>query len=199
MFDAAVVIGKSPLLRAMHSKGISSLNELAARARVHRNTLNYLLSGRRSPISDSLLRFATVLEVDALTLLSRGGDKSAQDDKIEFIRSRLSGLVELYPNVVFLLIGSRARGKAQEFSDWDIAISAGKGGLSTEDYLKIKQSILSVFDSWQYSVDVVNLDQAPDWFLLDLDYLPMYLAGDRGNFHYFMGWLDGRRSRTKAA
>ena len=42
-----------------------------------------------------------------------------------------------------------------------------------------------------HSVDLVNLDQAPHWFLAGIDYEPIFLGGDREAFIHFKGVLHG--------
>lgn len=181
----------------MHSCGIGSLSELARKAGVHRSTLNHLLLGERSPISDSLVRIAAVLKTSPLELL--GHKYADEDENLKYLQEQLSLLVANYSELAMVLIGSRAKNKATKFSDWDIGITAGKKKIDTDLYLNIKEKILSLLDSWSYSVDVINLDSAPEWFLEEMNYSPVFLAGNKQSFAYFGGWLDAKRNIKEVA
>jgi len=48
-------------------------------------------------------------------------------------------------------------------------------------------------DDLVHVVDIINLDQAPRWFLAKIDYEPVLLDGDVESFIHFQGVLDGTK------
>ena len=174
----------------MRRAHISSLSELLGKAKVHRNTLHHYLTGKRAVVAEPLQRLARIVNVDSLSLLtSDNQDQSDEQSLVQILKQQ----VNKEPSLAFVLLGSRAKGTASRYADWDVGLSLGKGGLSVESYLRIKGEVQEAVEAWPYQVDVVNLDLAPAWFLAGIDYEPHYLAGDRESYHYFLGTLHGYR------
>ena len=55
----------------------------------------------------------------------------------------------------------------------------------------VGEQVEDIVDDLPRSVDVVNLDNAPLWFLEGIDYDPIYLGGKQGAFEFFLGVLNG--------
>ncbi|MBI2341964.1 MAG: hypothetical protein HYU98_04450, partial [Deltaproteobacteria bacterium] len=62
-----------------------------------------------------------------------------------------------------------------------------------EAFLKLKRTVAEEVDKLPREVDFVNLDVAPAWFLLGIDYEPIFLAGNSNSWSYFMGVLYGTK------
>ena len=97
------------------------------------------------------------------------------------------------------MIGSRAQGNAREYSDWDVCVSGGRQIVSSNDYLKMKRILDDLAEDFPWNIDLLNVDQAPDWFLSDLDYDPVFLVGSRESYGYFLRIIDESREVREAA
>jgi predicted nucleotidyltransferase len=100
-------------------------------------------------------------------------------------------LTKEFLEIAVILLGSRARGNAKKYSDWDMGVTLGKKQLSTEEYFKIKNRVEDLSDNLPRSVDVINLDVAPSWFLRKIDYDPPLLDGQKSAYIFFLGVLHG--------
>jgi predicted nucleotidyltransferase len=125
----------------------------------------------------------------------------ATSDPQQLLTSILNSVSEQEPGVVFLLIGSRASGRNRIYSDFDLGVSGGPvHRLETGDYFRIRSRVDDATEDFPFSVDLVNLDLAPDWFLAGLNDTPLYLAGDRESHAFVLGVLNGfRKSGTSGA
>ena len=54
-------------------------------------------------------------------------------------------------------------------------------------------------EDFPFTVDFVNLDQSPDWFLEAMTDSPQRLAGEPGAFQFFQGVVHGIQKRHQAA
>lgn len=186
-------------LTALHKAGFKTWAEFSRAARIHRNTLEQYLSGRKLVLPVAVQRMAEKLDVDPMELVYSAG---AVDDEVDIrlLRRFLNPIAEQFPNVAFMLIGSRARGNARSRSDFDIALSMGEQPLSSREYLRVRSSIEDALEDFPRSVDIVNLDQAPLWFLADLNYAPVFVTGKQDSFKYLLGVVDGiRKTRAHSA
>lgn len=80
-----------------------------------------------------------------------------EDKYVEFIKTTV---LSVLPDVEIFIFGSRTQGKAQKYSDVDIAL---KGHIPFNDLLKIR----GIFENstFPYKVDIVDLDSLkPDFF-----------------------------------
>ena len=80
-----------------------------------------------------------------------------EDKYVEFIKTTV---LSVLPDVEIFIFGSRTQGKAQKYSDVDIAL---KGHIQFNDLLKIR----GIFENstFPYKVDIVDLDSLkPDFF-----------------------------------
>lgn len=80
-----------------------------------------------------------------------------EDKYIEFIKETIYNVL---PDVEIFIFGSRVQGKAQEYSDVDIAL---KGSIPFIDLLKVK----AIFEdsTFPYKVDIIDLDSVKPEFL----------------------------------
>ena len=176
---------------ALH--GIRSVGSLLRQAGLHRNTLQKYVNHEREIIATPISKIAAALGIDPLRIVQVvDEDASHKRFEKELVRI-LTPLTTKSPEICFFLLGSRANGAPKKHSDWDIGLTGGRDQISTEDYLALKSQIEDQSEDFPFRVDVINLDAAPDWFLKELDYSPLYLAGNRESFGYILGILDGIR------
>ncbi len=174
---------------ALKKKGFHAISELAKVTGFNRATLNSYLKGR-GPLSEPYYELCSLLDKDPLQLLT----PYRVDLKIEFtdeIIPIVQDIANKYPDVAVMLLGSRAKGKEKKYSDWDLGVTKGSKGLTTKEYFAVKSFVEDIVDDLPRSVDVVNLDNAPLWFLEGIDYDPIYLGGKQGAFEFFLGVLNG--------
>jgi len=182
--------------RLLEKNGFSSISEFADAASVHRNTLTAYLCGEKRVFPRTLCDIAASLGVDPLSLICPARKAQMSAPPLEFLKKALPGAAGQDENLVFLLLGSRAKGRGRKFSDWDIGISGGDEAVDTAYYLKLKSHIQDITEDFPFSVDVINLDCAPIWFLSDIDYKPVFLCGSEKSYYHFLGILNGLK-KTK--
>lgn len=73
-----------------------------------------------------------------------------EDKYIKFIKTTVA---EVLPDAEIFIYGSRVQGKAQKYSDVDIAL---KGIISFKDLLRLK--VLFEDSTFPYKVDIIDLD-----------------------------------------
>jgi len=174
---------------AVQQAGFRHATALTAAHKINRATLNNYLKGR-GPFPESYYKICDALKADPLELLSPVA--SRQDlPHLEELGPLLQAVTRRDPNLAVGLLGSRASGKAKKYSDWDLGLTRGSDSLSTKDYLRLKQIVSDLAENLPRSVDLVNLDGAPAWFLKDLDYEPIFLAGNEISWAHFLGVLHG--------
>lgn len=94
-----------------------------------------------------------------------------------------------FPEVTFVLFGSRAEGRARRYSDWDIGVYS-REGVSHARYRAIVRAAREAMDATPYLVDVVNLNRAEPEFLLEI----------AKHWRFLTGWRrDWEELRRKAA
>jgi predicted nucleotidyltransferase len=177
------------LKKALVRRGFASVLDFARAHGINRATLHNYLKGR-GPLPDSYYKICEFLETDALELLSpvAGTKKLADAEELTHILRALPRQDDL---LAIGLLGSRAKGTAKKYSDWDLGVTRGNAGLTTKDFLKYKHLVSDLADDLPRGIDLVNLDAAPAWFLSGVDYEPLFLAGNPISWSHFMGVLHG--------
>lgn len=170
--------------------GFKSLSEFASKSKIHRNTLRNLLSGK-TIFSNAFDALARALKVDPFHLLSPHAVLPGDVCNIEELAPLIARLVREDENLGVFLIGSRLKKSAKKFSDWDLAVTRYPEPLSGREYLRLKRRIGELSENLVRNVDLVNLDQAPLWFLQNFEKKPLFLEGNKEAALYFMGVLDG--------
>ncbi|MCP5464206.1 MAG: nucleotidyltransferase domain-containing protein [Deltaproteobacteria bacterium] len=138
----------------------------------------------QTPITSFVL-----LQVDPLALLVP--ENLLNIKHIEEILPLLDSVCEHWPGVAIFLFGSRACGKQKEYSDWDLGISSGSSSLDTKTFFSIQNLIDEKSENLPRSVDVVNLDQAPIWFLQNIQQSFVFLKGNVSAQQFFLGVMNG--------
>lgn len=166
------------------------MTEFAKAHGFNRATINNYLKGQ-GPFSETYYIICDTLQIDPLSILSPFSAKKTND--VEEIMPIVKKLCLVDNEIAVGLLGSRAKGNYRKYSDWDLCITKGGHALTGEEFLKLKRTVDEEVDKLPREVDFVNLDVAPAWFLLGIDYEPIFLAGNSNSWSYFMGVLYGTK------
>lgn len=166
----------------LKEKGYRSIGEFAKSLGVHRNSIHYYLSGKGV--------FPEVIEKIFCELNLKPGDilveESGGELELENIAPVIDKLHHEFPDVTFVLFGSRAKGTADKYSDWDIGVFAKKG-VEHELYRKIVGLKDDLIEDLPFFVDIVNLNRADDYFLREASRHWLFLAGQLSD------WIEIQR------
>lgn len=176
------------LERQLKAKGFSSVSALASQKAIHRNTLKAYIAGEKSPIAAAITRLAEALGVEPLELIATD---SRQARLLLAIEQAARVFLLASPSRALLMFGSRARGSAREFSDLDLGVTGGAEPISTSEFLQLKRNLDEVIEEAPLCVDVLNLDLAPEDFLLKISQDLRFVAGDEHKFHFLKGVIHG--------
>ncbi len=184
-------IDAAKLKQIVAQRGYAHVTEFAKAHGFNRATINNYLKGNGGPFSETYYIICDALQIDPLSILSPFSAKKTHD--IEEIIPVVKKLCSVDLEIAIGLLGSRAKGLNRKYSDWDLCITRGGSALTGEEFLKLKRTVDEEVDKLPSEVDFVNLDVAPAWFLLDIDYEPIFLAGNSNSWSYFMGVLYGTK------
>jgi transcriptional regulator with XRE-family HTH domain len=197
------VLDNQKFRAALNRKGIKSTLELSRLSGIHRNTLAPYLNGEKSIYSNTILELAQFLEIDPELL--KVEDSSRAEIFIYDLAERfLKDFSSKYSELAVILFGSRVSGKAKKFSDYDLGVVGGNKLISSLDFLAMKEFISAHSDDFAWKVDLVNLDEAPTWFLSEMGEKPTrLLAGNIESYYFFKGRAyecgKTREARSSAA
>ena len=178
------------LREAMNRSGLKSFSALAEKAGVHRNSIAPYLRGEKSLYSRSALALADALNVSPreLVLDTCADDRWGVIPVIEILHQEFEAR---NAEIAFFLFGSRASGRSREFSDYDIGVTGGRQAISTDMFLAIKERVSQLVDDLSVKVDLTNFDQAPVWFLSQLQLAFRYLTGKKESYYTLVGRIHG--------
>ena len=188
-------IDSAKLKHVIAQRGYAHLTEFAKLHGLNRTTINNYLKGRGGPFSEAYYIMCDVLQIDPLSILSLLPAKKTVDTNE--IMPIVKKLCSFDKNIAVGLLGSRAKGRARKYSDWDVCVTRGANILTGVEFLRLKRSVDDEIDRLPREVDIVNLDSAPEWFLIGIDYEPVFLAGNSNAWSYFMGVLHGTKKRKQ--
>ena len=192
------VLDRRAVTERMNALGFPSASRFAARIGVHRNTILGYFRGK--PIfASAFLKIARALGRDPLELIVPAGDMPALAEHFDEIRPIIAALLRRNPGIAVVLLGSRAKGRAKAFSDWDLGLTRPAAPIRGDEFLALRRVAADLAEDLVRNVDVVNLDAAPDWFWEGLNYEPVFLDGDRESFSFLKGMLHGIKKNHKAA
>lgn len=186
------------LKKQLLAAGYPSIVEFAKATGLHRNTVQKLLQGG-SVFSQALQKIADRLQLDPVSLLQPVLGEASAIPHVEELAPLVQQLLHREPQVAVILFGSRASGRARTYSDWDLGLTRFPKPLGGIEFLRLKRWMDEVGERLVRTVDVVNLDQAPDWFLGNTAAQLRYLAGHREAWCYFQGVVHGVTKRETAA
>lgn len=177
------IINNKKFYDTLKASGYSSIGDLAKALGIHRNTIHYYLSGHRV-FPESIEKIIEALNLRPAEILK----KSIQSNEFSFkeIADIIDKLHYEFPNVSFILFGSRARLTNQKYSDWDIG-AFSSDGLPHETYRRILRRKDELAENLQYFIDIINLNNADENFLIEISKSWKFLAGRLND------WLEIQR------
>ena len=143
-------------------------------------------------------RQARALGLDPLDLIVPEKDRAALGP-IEEIRPVISALLRGGAGITIVLLGSRAKGRAGRFSDWDLGVTRPSAPINGKEFLSLRGIAADLSENLVRHVDVINLDAAPGWFWEGVDYEPIFLNGDKDGYSFLKGMLHGIKKNRQAA
>ncbi|MBI4366680.1 MAG: nucleotidyltransferase domain-containing protein [Deltaproteobacteria bacterium] len=181
----------------LREAGFKNLLEFSRKAGMHRNTLANLCAGK-NVFTSAFQTIADHLGVDPNVLL-KPVSTTAAPFPIEEIRPILARIIQSDPNVAIVLFGSRAGKHPTKYSDWDLGVIRFPDALSGIAFLRLKRMVEEASEDLVRRVDVVNLHQAPSWFLTNIADQIHFLDGNREAWIYLQGIMHAIQRTEKAA
>lgn len=192
------ILDRKAVAERMKALGYPNASQFAARIGVHRNTLLGYYLGKPVFVS-AFLKIARALGRDPLELIVPAGDTPAFVGPINEIRPIIAALLRRTPGIAVVLLGSRAKGRAKAFSDWDLGVTRLSAPITGDEFLALRRVTADLAEDLVRNVDVINLDAAPDWFWEGLDCEPVLLDGDRESYSFLKGILHGIKKNRQVA
>lgn len=190
-------LNKTQFKKFLIEKGYRSLSDLSIKSGIHRNTLVSLLEGK-SAFVHAFDRLAEALQVDPLQLITPMLPTETEINHLEKIWPVVQSLTHHDPLLCVVLFGSRVSKKAQKYSDWDLGVFRYPGPITGMEFLKLKRIAGDASENLVFLVDLVNLNQAPAWFLESTASNLVFLEGNKESYLYLRGLVDGIK-KEKAA
>lgn len=163
---------------AMRRQGFTSIGALAKALGIHRNTIHYYLSGH-GVFPDKLEKLLSRLSLNPADVVVQ--KKTQETNPLSPIASLVDRLQCRFPEVAFVLFGSRARNTARPYSDWDIGVY-GREDISHEQYRVMRREKEDWEEESPYMVDVTNLNRADEDFLKSASRGWIFLGGNLGSW-----------------
>lgn len=183
--------------KALLEAGFRGLLDFSKKTKIHRNTLQGFLEGKDVFIS-SFSTLTQALDKDPLELITPQVKTNSKIKNIGELKEVIAKLLRHDKKILVVLLGSRAKKTAKEFSDWDLGIFRYPETIAGREYLKLKGIIDEASENLVRKVDLINLNQAPPWFLKEMGEEIIYLAGHRESFLYLKGMLHGIQKEQAA-
>ncbi|MBI2066739.1 MAG: nucleotidyltransferase domain-containing protein [Deltaproteobacteria bacterium] len=190
-------INKTIFKRRLVELGFRGVSDFSNKTGLHRNTVQNLLAGQ-SVISSSFFKVASTLRADPLELIQAKADLPRSIKGGDEVKGLVGQIMKEDKKMAVFLLGSRALGKAKKYSDWDLGVIRYPEPISGREFLRLKVKVEEWSDSLIRTVDLVNLNVAPEWFLGEMRSQPVFLAGNTEAAAYFLGILDGIKKRKVA-
>ena len=177
------ILDKKRFLEVLKAKGYRSIGDFAGAIGVHRNSIHHYLSGN-GVFPEVIEKILSTLNVKPFDIIKQ--KEVAQKVDLEAVASLIDELNSHFPNCTFVLFGSRAKGIASKYSDWDIGVYA-KDGLPHAKYRDIVMLKDEFIEDEPFLVDIVNLNRADDDFMRDISRNWQFLSGRLSD------WIDLQR------
>jgi predicted nucleotidyltransferase len=191
------VLDRLAVTERMKALGFANASRFAHQIGVHRNTILGYFRGK--PVfSSAFLKIARALGRDPLELIDPADDAPSFAEHLDEIRPIIAALIRQSPGIAVVLLGSRAKGRAKTFSDWDLGVTRPASPIGGGEFLSLRRVAADLAEDLVRNVDVINLDAAPDWFWEGLDYEPVFLDGDREGYSFLKGMLHGIKKNRQA-
>ena len=173
MEASQLLLDGSRLRREIRSQGFSGVKEFADAVGVHRNTVGNYISGKTA-LPGALAQILEALDLAPAEVISLFPRRRQVHGLL--VSDLVESLHRVSPEAALVLFGSRARGAAKRYSDYDI-------GVFQVDALEfpIYSRMLDVVAEWNeeslVAVQLVDLTHAEVSFLEDLVEDLVLLAG----------------------
>ncbi len=169
-----IILNRELLLSALAREGFSSLGALCSELKIHRNSLSRYLSG--APVFPKVLelvfRRLKLAPAEALVVVQ---DK--RGDEITLIRKVVGEIVKAVPERAVILFGSRVKGTARKYSDYDLGILGDKP-LSLDQLSRVKEIAEEASEDLPFFIDVIDLNRADKKFMDSLRNNSTFLGGN---------------------
>lgn len=163
---------------AMRQQGFASIGALAKDLGIHRNTIHHYLSGH-GVFPAMLEKLFSRLSLHPADVLIQ--KKQQVGNPLSPIASLVDRLQCRFPEVAFVLFGSRARNTARPYSDWDLGVYC-RDGISHEHYRAMRSEKEDWEEQSPYMIDVTNLNLADEDFLRSASRGWIFLGGNLGSW-----------------
>lgn len=167
----------------LKKKGYRSISQFAKDLRIHRNTIHHYLSGV-SVFPEKLDEIFSTLGLDFKDAIVK--KQTLIEDVVAPIAQIIDALHARFPDVTFVLFGSRIQGTARKYSDWDLGVFY-RGGISCEQHMKMRILKSDFEEESPYFIDLVNLNEASQEFLQNIARHWIFLTG------YRQDWIELNR------
>ena len=159
-----------------------SVTGLAEALGVHRNTIGNYLSGKAG-LPQGLSRILDALDLAPAEVLS--WDRRRRRIPGLGVSDLVSALHAEVPGAAFILFGSRARGEARRYSDYDLGLFS-----STALEFPLYSLLLDRVTEWNeeslLTAQLVNLTRAEPAFLAEVSEDAVFLAGSHAAWCAFL-------------
>lgn len=173
-----VNLDRDKLNKLLKKRGVS-LVQFAKNCGISRQSLYNMFHGR-SVLSVPMEKLLMSLRVDLEDIVKKTATTAEPlkkaPEQIKRVQLFLEDFAKKHDASLFL-IGSRARGKKGITSDWDFAFYF-PSVKRPDDYAMIKYKAIDA--AFPYRIDVVNLNDAPEWFLQSIEKDAILLSGKIG-------------------
>jgi len=168
------VLDTTRFREAVKEKGYRSLGELARSLGIHRNTIHFYLSGHRVFPSqfEKMIRSVGLVPVEALV---EKGEKFVPAEELAPVVDQLH---QEFPSITFVLFGSRTKGRAHRYSDWDVGVFSHHG-IAHPFYRKLLRRKDELVESLPLMLELVNLNRADPAFLRGISKNWIFLTGSQ--------------------
>jgi transcriptional regulator with XRE-family HTH domain len=149
------------LNKAIKGSSFKTIGNLAAKLKIHRNTVSDYLRGKTPVILPIFSQILEVLNLRAEDIFKTNIRKPSGLSEISYL---LDDLAAAMPNAAFYLFGSRSRGSHREYSDYDIGVYK-PNGISAREFSKLHMIVIDWNEHTMTTVQISNLNNADKIFL----------------------------------
>lgn len=167
------MLDSNKFYKTLREKGYPTLGALAKELKIHRNTIHYYLSGH-GVFPEKLNKVFAALDLKPEEILIQ--KEPPRPLRLEPIAEIVDQLKNEFPKWTFILFGSRAKGTAHKYADWDLGVYSHKK-LSHEIFRKIKRRLEEIAEGSPFLIDLTNLNKADSEFLQNISKNWIFLGG----------------------
>lgn len=158
------ILAEKGLKQALVGAGYASMDAFVQATGYSRDTLSSYLKGQ--PVFQEKFReLAKLLKINPLDIIQFANEPF--DYQGTMLEPVVETLMTINTKICVVLFGSRARPKQNKNADWDLGIYATKK-ISGHQFLKLYSAISETIDNLPHKVDIVNLTNCDEDFLLNI-------------------------------